>query len=125
MLSEKLLRILKAKSPFTDTQLASMTEAEGWRWVYGQGKRADDVLLEVCFTGFSIDEKAELAALASRAGMVVVRSVTKKLAFLVAGSSPGPSKLAKAQGQGALILDRRQFEHMLATGEVPEGRKAA
>lgn len=99
MLSEKLLRILKAKSPFTDAQLASMTEAEGWRWVYGQPKRAENRHL-VCFTGFPADEKAELVAHASSAGIEVVGSVTKRMTVLVTGAAPGPSKLEKGASSG-------------------------
>jgi len=125
MLSEKLLRLLRSKSPFSEAQLAAMTEPEGWRWVYGQQRRADAPTLQVCFTGFSLDEKAELAALATKAGLNVVRSVTKGLSFLCTGSKPGPAKLDKAESQGVLILDRAQFEHLLATGEIPKSQDAA
>lgn len=125
MLTEKLLRILRSKSSFTEAQLASMTEAEGWRWVYSQPKTRESGPPQVCFTGFPVDEKAELAALASKAGLDVVRSVTKRLAYLCIGEEPGPAKLEKAGRQEVTILDRRQFERMLATGEIPLGPSEA
>jgi len=125
MLSDKLLRILRSKAPFSEAELAAMTEAEGWRWVYGQKERGEAPAHQVCFTGFSLDEKAELAALASRAGLEVVRSITKRLSFLCTGPTPGPAKLEKAEAQGVLILTRSQFEHLVATGEVPRAGEAA
>jgi len=38
---------------------------------------------------------------------------------VVAGASPGASKLTKANKLGVPILDEQAFEHLLATGELP------
>ena len=46
-------------------------------------------------------------------------SVSKKTFALVAGSSPGASKLTKAESLGVPILDEVGFEHLLETGELP------
>lgn len=118
MPSEKLTRILKAKSPFSSEQIAEMSEAEGWRWVYSNAAPRKDRLMQVCFTGFSATEKHELVVLAKEHRLAVATSVTKDLAFLCTGSNAGPSKLAKAAEQGVTLLTRAQFEHLLATGEI-------
>jgi DNA ligase (NAD+) len=39
---------------------------------------------------------------------------------LVAGDSPGASKLTKAETLGVPIVDEAGFEHLLATGELPD-----
>ena len=118
MPSEKLTRILKAKSPFSPAQIAVMSEVEGWDWVYANAASRKDRLAQICFTGFSASEKIELAALAQEHKLAVATSVTKDLAFLCTGESAGPAKLAKAMAQGVTLLTRTQFEHLLATGEV-------
>lgn len=46
-------------------------------------------------------------------------SVAKKTTAVVVGVEPGAAKLAKAQELGIPILDEAQFEHLLATGELP------
>jgi DNA ligase (NAD+) len=47
-------------------------------------------------------------------------SVSKKTLALVVGDSPGASKVTKAEGLGVPIIDEDGFEHLLATGEVPQ-----
>lgn len=118
MPSEKLIRILKAKSPFSTDEIASMSEAAGWDWVYANAKPKKEKLSQVCFTGFSASEKAVLAVLAAESRLEVVSSVTKHLAFLCAGENAGPAKLEKAGEQGAVVLTRKQFQHLLETGEI-------
>jgi DNA ligase (NAD+) len=48
-------------------------------------------------------------------------SVSKKTFALVVGDEPGASKLTKANDLGVPVLDPAGFEHLLATGELPEG----
>ncbi len=119
MPSEKLVRILKAKSPFTATEIEALTESECWGWVYANATPVKEKLTQVCFTGFSAVEKAELSALAWESKLEVVNSVTKRLAFLCAGENAGPAKLEKARQQGVLVLSREQFVQLLETGEIP------
>ena len=47
-------------------------------------------------------------------------SVSAKTFAVVVGAEPGASKLTKAQDLGVPILDLAGFEHLLATGELPE-----
>ncbi|EHK9610786.1 hypothetical protein G8G18_004456 [Vibrio parahaemolyticus] len=76
--------------------------------------------MDVCFTGFSKADKTELANLANEKNMMVRQSVTKHLDILCYGYNAGPKKLESALSQGVMILNRNQFENLLATGEVPE-----
>ena len=119
MPSEKLTRILKAKSPFSSEEIAAMSDDAGWDWVYAHAKPKKEKLTQVCFTGFSTADKATLATLAAEARLEVVSSVTKSLAFLCAGENAGPAKLAKAREQGVTVLTREQFTHLIETGEMP------
>lgn len=118
MPTEKLSRILRAKSPFNADQISAMSEVDGWNWVYANAVRRKDRLIQVCFTGFSAAEKETLISLADESQLEVVTSVTKSLAFLCAGDNAGPTKLSKASSQGVTVLTREQFEHLLSTGEV-------
>lgn len=118
MTSEKLTRILKSKSPFSAAEIEAMSDAQGWDWIYANAKPRKQKLTQVCFTGFSATEKAELTAMAEAAHLEVVASVTKNLAFLCAGENAGPAKLEKAKEQGTRVLTKEQFAHLLETGEV-------
>jgi NAD-dependent DNA ligase len=118
MPSEKLTRILRAKSPFSSGRIEAMSETEGWDWVYSNAAPRKEKLMQVCFTGFSASEKVELVAFANEHRLAVAASVTKELAFLCTGANSGPAKLAKAKKQGVTLLSRAQFEHLLATGEI-------
>ena len=40
---------------------------------------------------------------------------------MVVGDEPGASKLNKANELGVPVLDAAGFEHLLSTGELPEG----
>jgi NAD-dependent DNA ligase len=119
MPSEKVTRILKARSAFTLEQIEAMTDSQGWEWIYANAKPRKERRSQVCFTGFSVTEKTALIDAALNAKLDVVDSVTKNLAFLCAGENAGPVKLAKAKGQGVLVLDKSQFLNLLETGEVP------
>ncbi len=62
-------------------------------------------------------EKA--AAAITRRGGRSPGSVSGSTTAVVAGASPGASKLTKANKLGVPILDEQAFEHLLATGELP------
>ena len=117
MASEKVTRILKAKSPFTAQEIAAMTDAQGWAWIYANAKPRKEKLSQICFTGFSAADKTELAALAQAANLETVGSVTKNLAFLCAGENAGPAKLEKAREQG----NHRRLDQDI--GQVAGGQK--
>jgi NAD-dependent DNA ligase len=121
MPSEKVAKILKSKSNFTDEEISNMTDHEAWRWVY-QNKRSvptADKRDQICFTGFRPNEREKLWEIANDVGMMVVKSVTKKLTFLCVGENPGPSKLEKSRVQNVVIMNEQQFLNMLQTGEIP------
>lgn len=118
MAGERVTRILKAKSPFNTEQIATMSDAQGWKWIYENAKQRKEKQNQVCFTGFSATEKAELSQLAQAANLEVVGTVTKKLAFLCVGENAGPTKLQKAKEQGNHIMSREQFLHLLDIGEI-------
>lgn len=118
MAGEKVTRILRAKSPFSAEQIAALSDTQGWEWIYANAKPRKEKLTQVCFTGFSATEKAELSELAQAANLEVVGSVTKGLAFLCIGDNAGPAKLLKATEQGNHIMSKEQFLHLLDTGEI-------
>jgi len=120
MLTEKLTRILWAKSPFSEQEISQMTEDEGWRWVYKNKAPKKEEHTEVCFTGFPDSEKSDLVRRAAAVGLAVMGSVTRNLSFLVEGQYPGPAKMEKAEKQGVLIITRDEFEQFLQTGEIPD-----
>ena len=60
MAGEKVTRILRAKSSFNPEEIAAMSDAEGWDWIYANAKPVKEKLTQVCFTGFSTGEKLEL-----------------------------------------------------------------
>lgn len=119
MPSEKLTRILLARSPFSPEQIVDMTETEGWNWVYGHATPHKEKLPSICFTGFSQSDKDSLATLAISAHLRVVESVNKSLLLLCAGDNAGTAKLAKAREHGIAILSRSEFVDFLETGEIP------
>ncbi len=67
-------------------------------------------------------EAAELA-ITTRGGKSP-GSVSKKTLALVVGETPGASKLTKAEELGIPILDLAGFEHLLATGQLPDSGDA-
>ena len=118
MAGEKVTRILTAKSPFTAEEIADLSDAQGWEWIYANAKPRKEKLTQVCFTGFSAIEKAELSELAKGANLEVVSSVTKGLAFLCVGENAGPAKLQKAKEQRNYIMSKVEFLHLLDMGEI-------
>jgi len=120
MKSERLRKILKAKSEFSDDEIEAMTDKEGWDWVYEhRSKQQNEKLAQICFTGFSPSEKSELSRNAKETDLEVVKSVTKNLSYLCIGNNAGPSKLKKAKEQDVTIMNREKFENLIETGEIP------
>jgi NAD-dependent DNA ligase len=121
MPSEKLTRILLAKSPFPSDEITAMSEADGWHWVYKNSPPAKPKheALEICFTGFGASERTELEKLASIQGMTVRTSVTTSLKFLCVGENAGPSKVKRAQSEGVTFLNREQFMELISDGVLP------
>ena len=122
MLTEKLTRILRSKSSFSEQEISQMTESDGWKWVYKDKalKTKEGKRYEICFTGFPDSEKSDLLRLAARSELVVMGSVTRNLSVLVEGQYPGPAKHEKAKKQGVLIMTLDQFKQFLQTGEIPD-----
>ena len=121
MPSEKLTRILLAKSPFSSDEIAAISEADGWRWVYENRPLTEPrhKTFEICFTGFGASERTELEKLANIQGMTVRTSVTTSLKFLCAGENAGPSKVKRALSQGVTFLNREQFMELISDGVLP------
>jgi len=75
---------------------------------------------EICFTGFSRnDVRPQLEALAIKSGLLVRKSVTKKLAYLVMGYNAGAIKIEKAKQQQVDLFTEEEFINFLETGEIP------
>lgn len=121
MPSQKLVRILRSKSPFTEVEISQLSEHAGWNWVYANTKstKKQETGTEICFTGFGIAERDILSSEATSAGFHVVGSVTKGLAYLCLGDNPGASKVQKAQDQNVQLLSRHQLTQLIETGELP------
>jgi NAD-dependent DNA ligase len=119
MPSEKLIRILRAKSQLSEQEIADISEVDAWKLIYSNKPPRNRKRYEVCFTGFSEVEKSELAQIAAERGMVVVTAVTRNLDCLCVGPHPGPSKLEKALKQNVQCLSADEFKLLVETGEVP------
>ncbi len=76
------------------------------------------VVVTGTLSGYSRDEAAD--AITSRGGKSP-GSVSAKTFAVVVGDAPGASKVTKAEALGVPMLDEEGFEHLLATGELPDG----
>ena len=74
------------------------------------------VVVTGTLTGYSRDGASE--AIVARGGKSP-GSVSAKTYAVVVGDAPGASKVTKAESLGVPMLDEAQFEHLLATGELP------
>ena len=74
------------------------------------------VVVTGTLAGYSRDEAAD--AIIARGGKSP-GSVSAKTYAVVVGDAPGASKVTKAETLGVPMLDEPQFEHLLATGELP------
>ncbi|EKT3972909.1 hypothetical protein SL054_002242 [Flavobacterium psychrophilum] len=118
ILSEKLLRIIRSKTELTEKEIEKLTEQNGWDIVYSLTVKKEK-LNEICFTGFSPSEKENLIQIAENNKFHVAKSVTTNLNFLCCGENAGPSKMNKAEKQGAIILNNVEFFKLIQTGELP------
>ena len=120
MPSEKVAKILRAKSNLSEEQIYAMTEREAWAWIYSQRPpKTKEKLDQICFTGFDQTVRALLELKAREAHLEVAKSVTKNLRYLCAGPNAGPSKLKKAKQLHVILMSPEQFENMIETGELP------
>jgi len=80
----------------------------------------DQLKFAVCFTGFPRkDVLPFLQKQALDAGMVIRKSVTQDLDFLVTGYNAGPKKLEKAHSlENCVIISEEGFLNLLDTGEI-------
>lgn len=120
MATEKIAKILRAKSEFSEEQIHAMSDREAWAWIYSQRPpKTKEKLDQVCFTGFDPKVRSALEAMAREAHLEIVKSVTKNLRYLCTGPNAGPSKLEKAIEQHVVLMSLEQFENMIETGELP------
>lgn len=117
-LSERLFKILKAKTDLTNSELENVTEREGWRIVYSMTTKKEK-LIEICFTGFSASYKKALIYIAKEHNFHVAKSITVDLAFLCCGPNAGPKKMILAKKKGAQFLSKDEFIDLIETGEIP------
>jgi len=82
-------------------------------------KRNTEGKIEVCFTGFSRDEKEVLNKLSENKNLYIAKSVTVNLTILCCGENAGPKKKEDAIKQGCIILNKEEFLNFCETGEVP------
>ncbi|WP_298719116.1 BRCT domain-containing protein [uncultured Oceanisphaera sp.] len=65
---------------------------------------------DVCFTGYTQAEKAELSQKAEAVGLTVRKDVTVHLNLLCCGKRAGPSKIKKSREKGILILGTNPYQ---------------
>lgn len=121
MATQKAIAILHSRgAPFTMEEMTIMNEKDAWDWIYANPapKKLKPKLIEICFTGFTPEEKAQLTELAVKKGILVRTSVTKNLSFLVTSDTPGSTKFEKASHQGVEIINVDSFYKMINTGEI-------
>ena len=120
MASQKPTMILLSKTDLSEDEISKLSDSEAWKIIYStRAQRIVDNRLQVCFTGFGVSVKKELTELATVNNFNVVKSVTKKLDFLVGGANAGPKKIEQAELQGVQFLTEEQFRILAATGEIP------
>lgn len=78
-----------------------------------------DNKLEICFTGFAADKRAELEKISAESGLFVRKSVTQNLSFLCTGPRAGPKKIESALAMGLVLMDEDAFFWLVETGEIP------
>lgn len=111
-------RVIKECSSY-DLALVDLSEYKGIEHP-SFSKNPKVNLFEVCFTGFKKDDKERLISLATDNKMSVRASVTQNLQVLCCGYNAGPKKVDAARMKGVVILDEKQFQLLVETGEVPD-----
>jgi BRCT domain type II-containing protein len=118
-LSDKLLRIIRSKTELTETEIENLTEQKGWDIVCSLTVKKEK-LNEICFTGFSPSDKKEITQIAEDNNFHISKSVTTNLTFLCYGDNARPSKMAKAEKQETILLNREEFYKLIQSGEIPK-----
>jgi len=118
-LSNKLISILKSNTDLSETDLSILTEKKGWEIVYSLKKKKEPKV-EICFTGFAPNEKAQLIKVAEENKFHVAKSITVNLNFLCCGSNAGEMKIKKATEQNVILLSANEFHNLIETGEIPQ-----
>lgn len=79
-----------------------------------------DYTFEICFTGFSKEQRPVLESRARDANLKVCKSVTVNLDFLCIGENAGPKKMAQAEDQGVTLMTADEFDALVNDGVLPE-----
>ena len=104
--------ILSQHSSFNDAENKSQILQKEYqilpRNVTGKTFANTDKKMEVCFTGFSKEEKKELIQIATDKNLFIRTDVSSRLSLLVCGPNTGPSKLKKAKSLSIKIINGKQ-----------------
>ncbi len=128
MPSPELIQILRSKTRLSDEEIIDLTEAQGWKAVREAEKKERERKEklrkpEICFSGFDFEEREELETQAVIKGLKVRKSVTKNLAYLVIGETPGEKKIEKAENQGVEILRIEEYEKLTTFIKKPQEKE--
>lgn len=95
-----------------DSRNSGIVTNRGWKPSSPSAHDIHGRTIEILFTGFSKERRAELEDQAEMSGMFVRKSVTKELSYLCAGPNAGPAKLAAANEHGVQIISEGEFMQM-------------
>jgi len=119
VVSEKLRRVLKK---YEIPEALNLSESEGWGLVrQREGASAQPKpSTSICFSGFTQSDAEDHRKEAENFGFAVTKSVAKSTTYLCCGPlGAGPSKVKKAESQGAKLISEKEFLQILETGELP------
>ena len=125
--SDRTFRVERIDDEIIDLETGEIVSKQNWLKQYNvtQIKHKEPIYtshwdepivapkIEICFTGFTKAKRAELEKKAEKNGYLVRKSVTLNLNYLVCGKTAGPSKIAKANESGVVILTEDEFLNML------------
>jgi len=118
VISEKLRRVLQK---YEIPETTDLSESDGWGLVR-QHERASakpKPSTSICFSGFTKSDAEAYGKEAENLGFAVTKSVTKSMTYLCCGPlGAGPSKVKKAESQGAKLISEKEFLRILETGEL-------
>ena len=117
MPSPDIIQILRSKTKLTDDEIIKLSNKEAWQEIYKaeaeERERREKLRKpEICFTGFNFEEREKLETDATLKGLKVRTKVTKLLAYLVIGDTPGEKKIEQAGEQGTQILTIDEYEKL-------------
>ena len=111
----------KAKSLQNNYQIKARVEGAGKRMPSRDNWNNKEGKFEICFTGFSKEEKKELISFAKENDLFVRTSVTKDLGLLVCGKTAGWRKLETANKLNVpRVAGADGFYEFLESGEFSE-----